>query len=108
MECRDEAEANNAFKEAKALQELQHPYICGYRENFVSWDREEGAMFVCIVMEYYPLKDLEVGELPGSGTRDLNEIWIGGQKSLKKLFFRIQPFCNLGLPEKEAREPRET
>ena len=31
MECKDEAEANKAFKEAMALQELAHPYICGYR-----------------------------------------------------------------------------
>lgn len=82
MECRDEAEANNAFKEAKALQELQHPYICGYRENFVSWDREEGAMFVCIVMEYYPLKDLEVCLKKKRSNREkLDELvlkkWIG-------------------------------
>ncbi|KAL5260439.1 hypothetical protein ACHWQZ_G010537 [Mnemiopsis leidyi] len=60
MECKDEAEANKAFKEAMALQELAHPYICGYREFFVSWDREEGALFVCIVMDYYPLGDLEI------------------------------------------------
>ncbi len=23
-----------------ALHELQHPYICGYKEFFVTWDRE--------------------------------------------------------------------
>ena len=77
MECRDEAEANNAFKEAKALQELAHPYICGYKENFVSWDREEGAMFVCIVMEYYPLKDLEVGHnLSGTDCNIAHAAWF--------------------------------
>lgn len=60
MECKDEAEANKAFKEAMALQELAHPYICGYKEFFVSWDKEEGALFVCIVMDYYPMGDLEM------------------------------------------------
>lgn len=42
-----------------ALQELQHSYICGYREFFVTWDPAEAAMFVCIVMEYYKNGDLE-------------------------------------------------
>ena len=26
----------------------------------MTWDREEGALFVCIVMDYYPLGDLEM------------------------------------------------
>ena len=34
MECKDEAEANKAFKEAMALQELAHPYICGYKYDY--------------------------------------------------------------------------
>lgn len=62
-----------------ALQELKHPYTCGYKEFFVTWDKEvfayyivaivlhsyflllmtvyfqESAMFVCIVMKYYKL-----------------------------------------------------
>ncbi|KAL9989644.1 hypothetical protein ACROYT_G004211 [Oculina patagonica] len=63
VECNDEGEANKAFKEAVALQELQHPnrhpYICGYKEFFVTWDKEESAMFVCIVMDYYKLGDLD-------------------------------------------------
>ena len=42
-----------------ALQELQHRYICGYKEFFVTWDKEEAAMFVCIVMEFYKNGDLE-------------------------------------------------
>lgn len=42
-----------------ALQELQHPYVCGYKEFFVTWDPAESAMFVCIVMEYYKNGDLE-------------------------------------------------
>ena len=41
-----------------ALAELQHTYICGYKEFFVTWDKEESAMFVCIVMEYYKGGDL--------------------------------------------------
>jgi len=59
VECSDEVEANKAFKEAMALQELQHRFICGYKEFFVMWDKEESAMFVCIVMEYYKMGDLE-------------------------------------------------
>ncbi|XP_028411067.1 serine/threonine kinase-like domain-containing protein STKLD1 isoform X2 [Dendronephthya gigantea] len=59
VECNDEFEANKAFKEAMALQDLQHPYICGYKEFFVTWDKQESAMCVCIVMEYYKLGDLE-------------------------------------------------
>jgi probable inactive protein kinase-like protein SgK071 len=42
-----------------ALQQLQHPYICGYKEFFVLWDKEESAMYVCIVMEYYKMGDLD-------------------------------------------------
>ena len=49
VECSDEKEANKAFQEAMALQELKHPNICGYKEFFVTWDKEEAAMFVCIV-----------------------------------------------------------
>lgn len=63
VECNDEGEANKAFKEAVALQELQHQdkhrCICGYKEFFVTWDKEECAMFVCIVMDYYKLGDLD-------------------------------------------------
>jgi len=58
VECGDEKEANKAFQEAMALQELKHPNICGYKEFFVTWDKEEAAMFVCIVMSYYPSGDL--------------------------------------------------
>ncbi|XP_062514884.1 serine/threonine kinase-like domain-containing protein STKLD1 [Corticium candelabrum] len=59
VECNDEADANKAFKEAMALQQLQHPYVCGYKEFFVLWDKEESAMYVCIVMEYYKMGDLD-------------------------------------------------
>eukprot|EP00058_Branchiostoma_floridae_P010879 XP_002596367.1 hypothetical protein BRAFLDRAFT_76176 [Branchiostoma floridae] len=59
VECNDESEANKAFKEAMALQELKNPYVCGYKEFFVTWDKEESAMFVCIVMEYYKMGDLD-------------------------------------------------
>lgn len=41
-----------------ALQELRHQYVCGYKEFFVTWDRDECAMFVCIVMNYYEMGDL--------------------------------------------------
>ncbi|XP_071802748.1 serine/threonine kinase-like domain-containing protein STKLD1 [Asterias amurensis] len=59
VECTDEAEANKAFKEAMALQDLKHRYICGYREFFVTWDKEESALYVCIVMQYYKMGDLD-------------------------------------------------
>lgn len=26
--------------QAMALQQLQHPYVCGYKEFFVLWDKE--------------------------------------------------------------------
>lgn len=58
VECNDEQEANKAFKEAMALQELRHDFICGYKEFFVTWDKEEEAMFVCIVMNFYEMGDL--------------------------------------------------
>lgn len=41
-----------------ALNELQHPYVCGYKEFFVTWDKEVSAMFVCIVMDHYENGDL--------------------------------------------------
>eukprot|EP00048_Salpingoeca_helianthica_P016729 m.233895 g.233895 ORF g.233895 m.233895 type:complete len:638 (-) comp19339_c0_seq1:78-1991(-) len=59
VECSDESEANKAFKEATALEQLSHQYICGYKEFFVSWDKLEETMYVCIVMEYYETGDLE-------------------------------------------------
>lgn len=58
VECSDENDANKAFQEAMALQELKHPNICGYKEFFVTWDKDEAAMFVCIVMAFYPAGDL--------------------------------------------------
>ncbi|ELU12178.1 hypothetical protein CAPTEDRAFT_225008 [Capitella teleta] len=80
VECNDESDANKAFQEALALQQLQHPYICVYKEFFVTWDKEvkngfhflsnfinvilqtfkNSAMFVCIVMDYYKNGDLSV------------------------------------------------
>lgn len=33
-------EENMASLQANALQTLQHPYVCGYKEFFVNWDRE--------------------------------------------------------------------
>ena len=59
VECNDEAEAEKAFKEALALETLSHEYICGYRELFVNWDRDEATMFVCIVMDFYEAGDLD-------------------------------------------------
>lgn len=59
VECNDESEANKAFKEAMALEQLSHKYVCGYKEFFVNWDKLEETMYVCIVMEYYETGDLE-------------------------------------------------
>eukprot|EP00052_Salpingoeca_macrocollata_P000060 m.18503 g.18503 ORF g.18503 m.18503 type:complete len:635 (-) comp10094_c0_seq1:49-1953(-) len=59
VECNDETEANKAFKEAMALEQLSHKYICGYKEFFVNWDKVEETMYVCIVMDYYETGDLE-------------------------------------------------
>jgi len=46
VECNDESEANKAFKEAMALEQLSHKYICGYKEFFVNWDKQEETMYV--------------------------------------------------------------
>lgn len=59
VECNDEIEANKAFKEAMALEQLTHQYVCGYKEFFVNWDKLEDTMYVCIVMDYYETGDLE-------------------------------------------------
>eukprot|EP00911_Craspedida_sp_UC1_P002656 UC1_evm1s1954 len=59
VECNDESEANKAFQEAMALEQLTHQYICGYREFFVNWDKQEETMYVCIVMDFYETGDLE-------------------------------------------------
>ncbi|XP_034302709.2 serine/threonine kinase-like domain-containing protein STKLD1 isoform X1 [Magallana gigas] len=54
VECHDESQANLAFREAVALQALDHPYISGYKEFFVTWEKEESSMYMVIVMEYFP------------------------------------------------------
>ena len=82
VECNDEGEANKAFKEAMALQELRHQFICGYKEFFVTWDREECAMFVCIVMDYYEMGDLaKVLKTKRSKQENIDEMilkkWMG-------------------------------
>ena len=33
------------YFQAMALQELQHPYVCGYKEFFVKWDKEVGCQW---------------------------------------------------------------
>ncbi|XP_064395037.1 serine/threonine kinase-like domain-containing protein STKLD1 [Halichondria panicea] len=60
VECSDEAQANKAFKEAVALEKLKHQYICGYREFFILWDSQDCAIFVCIVMDFYKMGDLDM------------------------------------------------
>eukprot|EP00729_Bicosta_minor_P013005 gene13005-19782_t len=41
VECNDEGEASKAFQEAMALENLKHKYICGYKEFFCYWDKED-------------------------------------------------------------------
>ena len=53
IECCDESEANKAYRESLVLATLQHPYICTYKEFFVTWDAEISAMNLCIIMSYY-------------------------------------------------------
>lgn len=59
VECSDRTEAMKAFDEAVALRKLKHPYVCGYKDFFVVWEPKEAAIYMCIVMEYYRLGDLE-------------------------------------------------
>ncbi|KAK3087169.1 hypothetical protein FSP39_002522 [Pinctada imbricata] len=54
VECHDESEANKAFREAVSLQQLDHPYISGYKEFFVMWEKEESSMYMVIAMEFFP------------------------------------------------------
>ncbi|XP_064616971.1 serine/threonine kinase-like domain-containing protein STKLD1 [Liolophura sinensis] len=58
VECKDEGEANNAFREASTLKGLQHPYVCGFKEFFVAWDKEDSAIYFCMIIEHYPQGDL--------------------------------------------------
>jgi len=41
------------------LENLKHKYICGYKEFFCYWDKEDETMYVCIVMNFYETGDLE-------------------------------------------------
>jgi probable inactive protein kinase-like protein SgK071 len=59
VECNDEGEASKAFQEAMALENLKNKYICGYKEFFCYWDKEDETMYVCIVMNFYETGDLE-------------------------------------------------
>ncbi|XP_076091936.1 uncharacterized protein LOC143063599 isoform X2 [Mytilus galloprovincialis] len=54
VECFDESEANKAFRESLALQELNHPYVSGYKEFFVMWEKKDSSMYMCIAMDYFP------------------------------------------------------
>jgi probable inactive protein kinase-like protein SgK071 len=53
IECNDEREASKAYKEALALKDLQHRFVCQYKDFFVSWDKEAESVSMGIVMEYY-------------------------------------------------------
>ncbi|ESP03243.1 hypothetical protein LOTGIDRAFT_237772 [Lottia gigantea] len=59
IECHDESEANEAYREALELQKLHHPYICSYKDFYVTWDKSTSSMFLCIVMQYYLNSDLQ-------------------------------------------------
>ncbi|KAL3870906.1 hypothetical protein ACJMK2_038937 [Sinanodonta woodiana] len=58
VECFDESAANKAFKEAESLQNLHHPYVSGYRDFFVHWEKNDSSMYICILMDYFPNGDL--------------------------------------------------
>ncbi|XP_048777734.2 serine/threonine kinase-like domain-containing protein STKLD1 isoform X2 [Ostrea edulis] len=58
VECHDESQANLAFREAVTLQALDHPYTSGYKEFFVTWEKENSSMYMIIVMDYFPKGNL--------------------------------------------------
>lgn len=58
IECKDENEANKAFREAQHLKKLSHSNICAYKDMFVYWDKDDCSMYVCIVMNFYSNGDL--------------------------------------------------
>ncbi|XP_021369620.1 serine/threonine kinase-like domain-containing protein STKLD1 isoform X2 [Mizuhopecten yessoensis] len=54
VECFDESEANKAFRESQDLLSLEHPYVSGYNEFFIMWEKENSSVFMTIVMDYFP------------------------------------------------------
>lgn len=58
VECFDESEANKAFRESQDLLSLDHPYVSGYNEFFVMWEKENSSVFMTISMDYFPLGTL--------------------------------------------------
>ncbi|XP_033732003.1 serine/threonine kinase-like domain-containing protein STKLD1 isoform X3 [Pecten maximus] len=54
VECFDESEANKAFRESQDLLSLDHPYVSGYNEFFVMWEKENSSVFMTIMMDYFP------------------------------------------------------
>ncbi|KAJ8300816.1 hypothetical protein KUTeg_022335 [Tegillarca granosa] len=53
IECFDESEANIAFRESQPLRELDHPYVSGYKEYFVMWQKEDSTMCMCVITDYF-------------------------------------------------------
>ncbi|XP_038601404.1 serine/threonine kinase-like domain-containing protein STKLD1 [Tachyglossus aculeatus] len=58
VECIDEQQANDAFKEAITLLKLQHQNICSYQELFITWDNKISSLFLCLVMQHSGKGDL--------------------------------------------------
>jgi NIMA (never in mitosis gene a)-related kinase 1/4/5 len=71
--CQDEREGNDALREAKILQSLQHPHIVRYEDVFLHNDN--GTMQVCTIMEYCKSGDLarHLGEVELSGNGPMPE-----------------------------------
>uniref|UniRef100_A0A6I8N6W9 Serine/threonine kinase-like domain-containing protein STKLD1 n=1 Tax=Ornithorhynchus anatinus TaxID=9258 RepID=A0A6I8N6W9_ORNAN len=58
VECIDEQQANDAFKEAMTLLKLQHQNIRSYQELFITWDNKISSLFLCLVMQHSDKGDL--------------------------------------------------
>ena len=59
VECNDQTEASKACQEAIYLQQINHCNICVYKDVFVHWDKELTAVFLCMVMDFYELGNLD-------------------------------------------------
>ncbi|GFN88385.1 serine/threonine protein kinase [Plakobranchus ocellatus] len=58
VECNDESDAINAFMEEMELKKMDHPYVVGYKDFFISYEKEASSVFINIISQYFEQGDL--------------------------------------------------
>ncbi|GFR79267.1 serine/threonine protein kinase, partial [Elysia marginata] len=58
VECNDESDAINAFTEEMELKKMDHPYVVGYKDFFISYEKEASSVFINIISQYFEHGDL--------------------------------------------------